>query len=117
MTEKVTKELTDSEHLQKLHSASLMAALVPRLDRDRDSINEMLEKIKWNKSNIKARIKKLTTIIKEMQAETGFSSDAATKFIDGVHDFGDIDDIISKLILQLNLESAKINLENTKFDD
>jgi hypothetical protein len=36
----------------------------------------MLEKIKWNKSNIKARIKKLTTIIKEMQAETGFSSDA-----------------------------------------
>jgi hypothetical protein len=47
MTEKVTKELTDSEHLQKLHSASLMAALVPRLDRDRDSINEMLEKIKW----------------------------------------------------------------------
>jgi hypothetical protein len=52
-----------------------------------------------------------------MQAETGFSSDAATKFIDGVHDFGDIDDIISKLILQLNLESAKINLENTKFDD
>jgi hypothetical protein len=47
MTEKVTKELTDSERLQKLHSASLMATLVPRLDRDRDSINEMLEKIKY----------------------------------------------------------------------
>jgi hypothetical protein len=58
-----------------------MAALVPRLDRDRDSINEMLEKIQWSKSNIKARIKTLTTIIKEMQADTGFSSDAATKFI------------------------------------
>jgi hypothetical protein len=79
-------------------SISLMLSLSLSRRGTRAAINEALcnfckcsLSIKWNKSNIKARIKKLTTIIKEMQAETGFSSDAATKFIDGVHDFGDID--------------------------
>ena len=110
------KEVKRKSRLEKLQSAALMLNSVPKIDKQRDKVNETLERISWGNKFIGSRIDVLVTIITKMKDSTGFSTDTSTRFLNDNYEIDELDDVISELILELEFEAAKINLENTKFD-
>lgn len=110
------KEVKRKSRLEKLQAAALMLNSVPKIDKQRDKVNEALERISWSNKSIGSRVDMLETIITKMVDATGFSTDTSTRFLNADYAMDELDDVISELILELEFEAAKINLENTTFD-